>query len=176
MFVFPLLCLSLSEGKPFDPQYTLSNAVGNIIGSMVFGHRFEYSDASFRRILELDNEAVVLAGSARTQVNKICQGWWGCEHKHQGWWGCEHKQGQSLTRFSAMLIALRQLPLPDETPARTSSDRPRQLQQDYCFPGRGGRQAHGGLEPRRPPRLYRYVPGGDGKGEIATRLSLWNSH
>lgn len=66
--------LSLSEGKPFDPQYTLSNAVGNIICSMVFGHRFEYSDASFRKILELHNEAIVLSGSARTQVSLICQG------------------------------------------------------------------------------------------------------
>lgn len=63
-----LLALSLSEGKPFDPQYTLSNAVSNIICSMVFGHRFEYSNAAFRRILELDSEAVLLAGSARTQV------------------------------------------------------------------------------------------------------------
>lgn len=35
---------------------------------MVFGHRFEYSDPSFRKVLELDNEAVVLSGSARTQV------------------------------------------------------------------------------------------------------------
>ncbi|XP_056895083.1 cytochrome P450 2J2-like [Takifugu flavidus] len=56
------------QGKPFDPQYTITNAVGNIISALVFGHRFEYSDASFRRILELDNEAVVLAGSARTQL------------------------------------------------------------------------------------------------------------
>lgn len=42
--------------------------MGNIISSVVFGHRFEYSDPSFRKVLELDNEAVVLSGSARTQV------------------------------------------------------------------------------------------------------------
>lgn len=60
--------MSLLKGKPFDPQYTIVNAVGNIISALVFGHRFEYSDASFRKILELDYEAVVLAGSARTQV------------------------------------------------------------------------------------------------------------
>lgn len=35
---------------------------------MVFGHRFEYSDQSFCKILELDSEAVLLAGSAQTQV------------------------------------------------------------------------------------------------------------
>lgn len=67
MFASPLL-LSLSEGKPFDPQHTLYNAVANIICSVVFGHRFEYSDASFRRILDLDIEAILLAGSARSQV------------------------------------------------------------------------------------------------------------
>ncbi len=42
--------------------------MSNIICCVVFGHRFEYSDQSFRKILELDNEAVLLAGSARTQV------------------------------------------------------------------------------------------------------------
>lgn len=56
------------QGKPFDPQYTILNAVGNIICSLVFGHRYEYSDESFRRILELDNEAVLLAGSPRAQL------------------------------------------------------------------------------------------------------------
>lgn len=55
-------------GKPFDPQHTIQNAVGNIICSLVFGHRYEYSDQTFRRILQLDNEAVLLAGSARAQV------------------------------------------------------------------------------------------------------------
>lgn len=55
-------------GRPFDPQYTISNAVGNIICSVVFGHRFEYSDQSFRKILELDNEAVLLAGTPLAQV------------------------------------------------------------------------------------------------------------
>ncbi|KAM9358237.1 cytochrome P450 2J2-like [Symphorus nematophorus] len=56
------------QGKPFNPQYIITNGVSNIISSVVFGHRFEYSDQSFRKILELDNEAVVLAGSARAQL------------------------------------------------------------------------------------------------------------
>lgn len=55
-------------GGPFNPQYIINNAVGNIICSVVFGHRFEYSDQSFRKVLELDNEAVILAGSAQAQV------------------------------------------------------------------------------------------------------------
>ncbi|XP_044216828.1 cytochrome P450 2J2-like [Thunnus albacares] len=64
------LCEAFKEeqGRPFNPQYTISNAVSNIICSVVFGHRFEYSDQSFCKILELDSEAVLLAGSAQTQL------------------------------------------------------------------------------------------------------------
>ncbi|CAI5639971.1 unnamed protein product [Oreochromis niloticus] len=63
------LCEAFKEeqGRPFNPHYIVTNAVGNIISSVVFGHRFEYTDPSFRKILELDNDAVVLAGSAQTQ-------------------------------------------------------------------------------------------------------------
>uniref|UniRef100_A0A1A7Y3Q8 Cytochrome P450, family 2, subfamily J, polypeptide 2 n=1 Tax=Iconisemion striatum TaxID=60296 RepID=A0A1A7Y3Q8_9TELE len=62
------------QGRPFNPHYTLTNAVSNIVCSVVFGHRFEYSDPSYRRILELDNEAVVLAGSLRTQLYDVFPG------------------------------------------------------------------------------------------------------
>ncbi|XP_055364387.1 cytochrome P450 2J2-like isoform X3 [Betta splendens] len=55
------------QGQPFNPHYTITSAVSNIISCVVFGHRFEYSDPTYRKVLELDNEAVVLAGSARTQ-------------------------------------------------------------------------------------------------------------
>ncbi|XP_047230930.1 cytochrome P450 2J2-like isoform X1 [Girardinichthys multiradiatus] len=56
------------QGRPFNPHYTLSTAVSNIISSVVFGHRFEYSDPSFREVLELDNEAVLLSGALQTQL------------------------------------------------------------------------------------------------------------
>ncbi|XP_074554756.1 cytochrome P450 2J4-like [Halichoeres trimaculatus] len=56
------------QGKPFNPQFTLTHAVSNVIASVVFGHRFEYSDESFRRWLILDYDAIVLAGSAQTQL------------------------------------------------------------------------------------------------------------
>ncbi|XP_029988169.1 cytochrome P450 2J2-like isoform X1 [Sphaeramia orbicularis] len=56
------------QGQPFNPHYIITMAVSNIISSVVFGHRFEYTDASFRKILELDNDAIVLAGSAVTQL------------------------------------------------------------------------------------------------------------
>ncbi|XP_070764313.1 cytochrome P450 2J2-like [Enoplosus armatus] len=64
------LCEAFKEeqGRPFNPHYIIRYGVSNIISSTLFGHRFEYSDQSFRKILELDNEAVVLAGSAQTQL------------------------------------------------------------------------------------------------------------
>ncbi|XP_063322079.1 cytochrome P450 2J2-like [Pelmatolapia mariae] len=64
------LCEAFKEeqGRPFNPHYIVTNAVGNIISSVVFGHRFEYTDPSFRKILELDNDALLLAGSAQAQL------------------------------------------------------------------------------------------------------------
>ncbi|CAI5639976.1 unnamed protein product [Oreochromis niloticus] len=64
------LCEAFKEeqGRPFNPHYIMTNAVGNIISSVVFGHRFEYTDPSFRKILELDNDALLLAGSAQAQL------------------------------------------------------------------------------------------------------------
>ncbi|XP_028300140.1 cytochrome P450 2J2-like isoform X1 [Gouania willdenowi] len=64
------LCEAFKEeqGKPFNPHYTITIAVSNIIASLVFGHRFQYSDYSFRKILELDNDAVIISGSARAQL------------------------------------------------------------------------------------------------------------
>ncbi|XP_070688265.1 uncharacterized protein [Pempheris klunzingeri] len=64
------LCEAFKEeqGKPFNPHYTITTGVSNIISSVVFGHRFEYSDQSFRKFLELDNEAILAAGSPRAQL------------------------------------------------------------------------------------------------------------
>ncbi|XP_028443040.1 cytochrome P450 2J2 [Perca flavescens] len=64
------LCEAFKEeqGKPFNPHYIIKNGVSNIISSVLFGHRFEYSDQSFRKFLELDNEIFVLSGSAQTQL------------------------------------------------------------------------------------------------------------
>ncbi|XP_069006181.1 cytochrome P450 2J2-like [Embiotoca jacksoni] len=64
------LCDAFKEeqGRPFNPHYTITNGVSNIIASVLFGHRFEYSDESFRKFLELDNDVILLAGSARAQL------------------------------------------------------------------------------------------------------------
>ncbi|KAM9385850.1 uncharacterized protein KZ484_007429 [Pholidichthys leucotaenia] len=70
------LCDAFSEeqGRPFNPHYTLTNAVSNIISSVVFGHRFEYCDGTFRKVLEWDNDAVLLAGTARAQLYDVWPG------------------------------------------------------------------------------------------------------
>uniref|UniRef100_A0A3Q1FYC2 Cytochrome P450 2J6-like n=1 Tax=Acanthochromis polyacanthus TaxID=80966 RepID=A0A3Q1FYC2_9TELE len=39
------------EGKPFNPHLVMNNAVSNIICSLLFGHRFEYSDEKFQKLL-----------------------------------------------------------------------------------------------------------------------------
>ncbi|KAK7888838.1 hypothetical protein WMY93_024398 [Mugilogobius chulae] len=70
------LCESIKEeqGRPFNPQATVTNAISNIISSVVFGHRFEYTDESFRRILQLDTEAVLAAGSPIAQLYDVFPG------------------------------------------------------------------------------------------------------
>nr|XP_057929732.1 cytochrome P450 2J2-like [Doryrhamphus excisus] len=56
------------QGKPFNPQYTIINAVSNIISSVLFGRRFEYSDGTFRKFLQLDTEAIALATAEVMQL------------------------------------------------------------------------------------------------------------
>ncbi|XP_066548423.1 cytochrome P450 2J2 isoform X1 [Amia ocellicauda] len=51
------------QGRPFDPHLTINNAVSNVICSLLFGRRFEYSDASYQQLLRLIFEAVYLEGS-----------------------------------------------------------------------------------------------------------------
>uniref|UniRef100_H9GAZ5 Uncharacterized protein n=1 Tax=Anolis carolinensis TaxID=28377 RepID=H9GAZ5_ANOCA len=53
------LCLveefNKTEGNPFNPMLLLNWAVANIISSILFGKRFEYSDAQFFRLRNLMN-------------------------------------------------------------------------------------------------------------------------
>ncbi|TRY67985.1 hypothetical protein DNTS_035548 [Danionella cerebrum] len=57
-----------AEGKPFDPQHVLQNAVSNIICSVVFGDRFEYDNKRFKHLLEILKENITQAGSIVGQV------------------------------------------------------------------------------------------------------------
>ncbi|XP_073679045.1 cytochrome P450 2B4-like [Garra rufa] len=56
------------EGKPFDPQHELQNAVSNIICSIVFGDRFNYDDKRFAYLLEIIRENMIQSGSFIGQV------------------------------------------------------------------------------------------------------------
>ncbi len=56
------------EGKPFDPQHALHNAVSNIICSIVFGDRFDYDNKRFAYLLEILKENIIQSGSLIGQV------------------------------------------------------------------------------------------------------------
>ncbi|NWI85560.1 CP2J2 protein, partial [Pitta sordida] len=56
------------QGNPFDPQFTLTNAVSNVICSLIFGNRFDYHDEDFQKLLWLMNETIVLHGAIMTQL------------------------------------------------------------------------------------------------------------
>ncbi len=50
------------EGKPFDPQHAIHNAVSNIICSIVFGDRFDYDNKRFAYLLEIVKENIIQSG------------------------------------------------------------------------------------------------------------------
>uniref|UniRef100_A0A8C1UI28 Uncharacterized protein n=1 Tax=Cyprinus carpio TaxID=7962 RepID=A0A8C1UI28_CYPCA len=56
------------EGKPFDPQHAIQNAVSNIICSIMFGDRFDYDNKSFKYLLEIVKENIIQSGSLVGQV------------------------------------------------------------------------------------------------------------
>uniref|UniRef100_A0A673ATH9 Cytochrome P450 2J2-like n=1 Tax=Sphaeramia orbicularis TaxID=375764 RepID=A0A673ATH9_9TELE len=45
--------ISAYKGKPFNPHLIVNNTVANIICLLVFGHRFEYSDEQFKKLMKL---------------------------------------------------------------------------------------------------------------------------
>ncbi|XP_046905439.1 cytochrome P450 2J2-like [Hypomesus transpacificus] len=51
------------NGKPFEPHLTLNNAVSNIICTLVFGHRFQYSDRGFQNLMVMFDSALQLEAS-----------------------------------------------------------------------------------------------------------------
>uniref|UniRef100_A0AAX7TLC7 Uncharacterized protein n=1 Tax=Astatotilapia calliptera TaxID=8154 RepID=A0AAX7TLC7_ASTCA len=56
------------KGKPFDPHLILNNAVSNIICSLVFGHRFEYSEEKFIKMMQLFDKGFQIEGSIWGQI------------------------------------------------------------------------------------------------------------
>ncbi|XP_063022290.1 cytochrome P450 2J2-like [Melospiza melodia melodia] len=56
------------QGNPFNPQLKITNAVANVICSLIFGNRFDYHDEDFQRLLKLMNEMTALNGAVSSQL------------------------------------------------------------------------------------------------------------
>ncbi|KAA0708663.1 Cytochrome P450 2J2 [Triplophysa tibetana] len=56
------------QGYPFDPLVKINNAVANVMGTLVFGHRYEYDDVDFQKCLRKSAESVFLTGSVFYQL------------------------------------------------------------------------------------------------------------
>ncbi|XP_012590563.1 PREDICTED: cytochrome P450 2D17, partial [Condylura cristata] len=54
------LCAAMAdqEGRPFSPNSLLNKSVGNVIASLIFGHRFEYDDPRFMNIVNMMETAL----------------------------------------------------------------------------------------------------------------------
>uniref|UniRef100_A0A3P9CJQ7 Uncharacterized protein n=1 Tax=Maylandia zebra TaxID=106582 RepID=A0A3P9CJQ7_9CICH len=57
-----------NQGKPFNTQSLINNAVSNIICCLVFGNRFDYTDKEFQSILQKFNKIMHLQGSLSVQL------------------------------------------------------------------------------------------------------------
>ncbi|KAM8967553.1 cytochrome P450 2D15-like [Pelodytes ibericus] len=64
------LCAALQEkeGHAFDPFLLLNNAVSNVICSIVFGDRFDYTDKTFQKIIHLLKEMFELENGILPQL------------------------------------------------------------------------------------------------------------
>ncbi|XP_030626551.1 cytochrome P450 2J2 [Chanos chanos] len=63
--------VSNEQGRPFDFQILINNAVSNVICVLVFGDRFEYSDSKFQDLLKMINEAIYEEGSLWAQMYNV---------------------------------------------------------------------------------------------------------
>ncbi|XP_053123281.1 cytochrome P450 2G1-like isoform X2 [Hemicordylus capensis] len=63
-----------TQGKPFDPTFFLSCAGSNIICTLVFGDRFEYTDKKFLMLLDLINSNWKLMSSTWGQIMRHIPG------------------------------------------------------------------------------------------------------
>ena len=52
------------KGIAFDAKYIVSNSVSNIICSVVFGTRFEYSDPKFKNYMHIMTESMEIVSNS----------------------------------------------------------------------------------------------------------------
>uniref|UniRef100_A0A8C9UYU3 Cytochrome P450 2J2-like n=1 Tax=Scleropages formosus TaxID=113540 RepID=A0A8C9UYU3_SCLFO len=63
------LCHAIEERGNFTPtRFLINNAVSNVICTLVFGHRYDYSDADFQELLRLEAECIHLVGTTHAQL------------------------------------------------------------------------------------------------------------
>ncbi|XP_072537927.1 cytochrome P450 2J4-like [Salminus brasiliensis] len=60
--------MSHEQGRPFNPQTLINNAVSNVICVLVFGNRFDYTDSEFQGLLKRMNQSIFLEGSIWAQL------------------------------------------------------------------------------------------------------------
>ncbi|XP_070764842.1 cytochrome P450 2J2-like [Enoplosus armatus] len=56
------------KGKPFNPHLIINKTVSNIICSLVFGHRFEYSDEKFMKLMKWFDKGLQIEASIWAQL------------------------------------------------------------------------------------------------------------
>nr|XP_051692379.1 cytochrome P450 2F2 isoform X3 [Oryctolagus cuniculus] len=60
-----------TAGAPLNPRQLLDNAVANVICSVVFGHRYGYTDPEFRRLLDLFHDNFRIMSSRWGEIYNI---------------------------------------------------------------------------------------------------------
>lgn len=56
------------KGKPFNPHLIINNVVSNIICALVFGHRFEYRNQEFVKLMRWFDKGLQIEGSIWAQL------------------------------------------------------------------------------------------------------------
>ncbi|XP_053565561.1 cytochrome P450 2K4 [Bombina bombina] len=63
--------LEAFKGKPFENTMIMNGAVANIIVAILLGHRFDYEDPKFLRLMSIINENIRLLGSPAVMLYNI---------------------------------------------------------------------------------------------------------
>ncbi|XP_031232867.1 cytochrome P450 2J2-like [Mastomys coucha] len=59
------------KAQPFDPHFSITNAVSNIICSITFGKRFEYDDSQFQDLIKLIDETICYEASIMSLLYNV---------------------------------------------------------------------------------------------------------